>query len=580
MKKTINTLILLTILLFSLTIFAFWAEDFSHSVEVNNNYENQTGSWRRKIAVNIYDHEHNVTDIQTRNSSTLVLSRDGYIFSWGWNSGALGRNTALASWNNINIPSSAGFGTSGHTNPHRVNSDPVAEGQPDINDYFVVRIAVGPFNSLALTDDGQVWATGITSPTGVGNTVALGRDFNRFIPVTIPDNDIPVIDIAAGWRRFMILLADGSVYAWGDGSHGALGQGNLNHQTQPTLVDIPETFGQVVRISAQNNAMFAVTNQNRIWAWGRNDFGQLGDGTITQRTSPVLQAATFNDEEIIDIKSGRHHTWVQTANNIYTWGSTSAALGRPTTSLANRTPGILNFQAGDHASEIRHFSIEHNHALIIFNDGRIRQLTTLAIWNTLEHDSIKEANPILVSIGQTLRLTTEANTNGNGSTAPNLFMISDDGFMWAYGNEGGGALGNNNNANNAINNVQVRVSHSHWHLGPVSQKPFITFGLYYQQIIDTTILQQWLDDLILQQQLTKPRLMIAGIYQNRPLSSDYVFDQTSDLHLTHHFGFNDPIMLYDVSSNYNFMTPYLQMGQQSFNLYIRLARIGTRVQNL
>jgi PKD repeat protein len=80
------------------------------------------------------------------------------------------------------------------------------------------------------------------------------------------------------------LKRDGTVWAWGDNYYGQIGDGTTTDRTSP--VQVPGLTG-VVSIAAGLGNSSATTSDGSVWTWGSNYFGQVGDGSLTQRNSPV-----------------------------------------------------------------------------------------------------------------------------------------------------------------------------------------------------------------------------------------------------------------------------------------------------
>lgn len=99
--------------------------------------------------------------------------------------------------------------------------------------------------------------------------------------------------IAAGYNHFLALLADGRVFAWGANADGQLGNGALTlNGTFPGAVPIPVQViaplpASIVAIGAGYSHSLALAADGSVWAWGANRGGQLGDGTIATRATPA-----------------------------------------------------------------------------------------------------------------------------------------------------------------------------------------------------------------------------------------------------------------------------------------------------
>jgi len=93
-----------------------------------------------------------------------------------------------------------------------------------------------------------------------------------------------IVAIDAGIGHTVALKADGTVWVWGKNSYGQLGNGTTMRSTVPIQV---EGLEGIVAIQAGMECTIAYKNDGTVWAWGKNDFGQLGDGTFENILRPV-----------------------------------------------------------------------------------------------------------------------------------------------------------------------------------------------------------------------------------------------------------------------------------------------------
>ena len=139
--------------------------------------------------------------------------------------------------------------------------------------------------SLALKADGTVWACGDNAGGDLCDRLKHGDSVS--IPLRIP-GVTEVAAIAAGYRHNLVLKADGTVWGWGDGSYGELGDGKATDSIEPvrasglTGVTAIAAFGE-----RGGSHSLALKRDGTVWAWGQNYFGELGDGTTTDRHTPV-----------------------------------------------------------------------------------------------------------------------------------------------------------------------------------------------------------------------------------------------------------------------------------------------------
>jgi len=121
--------------------------------------------------------------------------------------------------------------------------------------------------------------------------------------------------VSSGFDHSMALLADSTVWAWGSNDYGELGLGDTSPRLEP--VQVP-TLTNVVSISAGFDISYALDANGIVWAWGKNLAGELGDGTYTDRWEPVQ---VHNLTDIVAIDAGSHlGIALDTGGNVYTWG--------------------------------------------------------------------------------------------------------------------------------------------------------------------------------------------------------------------------------------------------------------------
>ncbi|MEV1050048.1 hypothetical protein [Streptomyces sp. NPDC049887] len=140
-------------------------------------------------------------------------------------------------------------------------------------------LAAGFAHSLALLEDGTVWAWGDNDNGQLGNG-------------TLDDSTIPVQAwgvtraraVAAGGDHSLAVVGEGRVLSWGDNFSGQLGNGTNIDSTTP--VEVRALTG-VTAVAAGLGHSLALAGDGTVWAWGGNASGQLGNGTLDDSTIPV-----------------------------------------------------------------------------------------------------------------------------------------------------------------------------------------------------------------------------------------------------------------------------------------------------
>jgi alpha-tubulin suppressor-like RCC1 family protein len=188
----------------------------------------------------------------------------------------------------------------------------------------IVSIAAGYLHSLALDSEGKLWATG---HNGYGQLSLSNYSTTSFQSVTIKGlaPGAKIVSIAAGLRHSLALDSDGKLWATGYNHDGELGLGKYSYtENEFQLVTISGTmpFAKVISIAAGNLYSFAMTNDSsRLWATGRNGEGQLGLGNNNYQTSFQLAS----NAKIVFIAAHWEHSLVVTSDGkLWVTGSNGA----------------------------------------------------------------------------------------------------------------------------------------------------------------------------------------------------------------------------------------------------------------
>jgi len=127
------------------------------------------------------------------------------------------------------------------------------------------------------------------------------------------DNDWLIV--VTGDYHTMALKTDGTLWAWGKNDFGQLGIGTLAHANRPVQVG---TMSDWRVVAAGYGHTLAVKADGTLWAWGRNADGQLGNGTAVDETSPVQVGAAQDWQAVA---AGDYHTVaLKTNGTLWAWG--------------------------------------------------------------------------------------------------------------------------------------------------------------------------------------------------------------------------------------------------------------------
>ena len=239
-------------------------------------------------------------------SDSLALTTSGKIWAWGWNNyGELGTGSTT----NSSVPVSVTIPTSSFTT--------LLSSLPN-----VVAIAAGPYHSLALRNDGTVWTWGYNGSGQLGNNTTTSS--SSPLEVVSPTGTgylTGIVAISAGHDHSLALRNDGTVWAWGSNPYGQLGNSTVTNSLIPVQVFTnaagTSALTEVVAIGAGWYHSLAVDQFGQAWAWGYNGYGQLGNGTA-KNSEYAIDAGLTNAAVV----SGgyQHSVAVDATGAVWSWG--------------------------------------------------------------------------------------------------------------------------------------------------------------------------------------------------------------------------------------------------------------------
>jgi alpha-tubulin suppressor-like RCC1 family protein len=285
------------------------------------------------------------------NAQTIVYLDDNTLWGWGKNTlGELGIGSFSDQLSPVQIPSSSyGGGT-------------------------VRLIACGYQSSMIVLEDGAVWAWGYNSRGQLGN----GTTTASWIPVlssqvTFGTN---IVKTYGGSARFSVLLNDNTVWGWGWNDVGQLGDGTLVDSSTPKQVIEPWAPGRSIKdFTSAGNHCVVILNDGDVWAWGYNAFGQLGDGTTTDRNSPVrVQTSAWGGVAALQASCGFRHTTVLLENGeVWSFGSnTQGQLGIGVTGTSPVTTPVKTLSnVWAPARPVQLQNGAYYYTAVLMDDGRV-----------------------------------------------------------------------------------------------------------------------------------------------------------------------------------------------------------------
>lgn len=231
----------------------------------------------------------------------------------------------------------------------------------------IASVRAGCYDSLALSAAGQVYAWGDNSYGQLGD----GTTSTRTAPVRVKlPKGADVTAVRAGCWDNLALTASGRVYAWGKNDLGELGDGSHLDRHHPVQVRLSRGI-RIRAISAGCDHSLAITSAGRVLAWGDNQYGQLGSGTTTSSDVPIRVRLPSGATAKITA-AGCYHSIAMTSAGLFGWGlNASGQLGDGTTTGSDVPIPISIVRRGPPIGRPVSLFAGCYHTLVLFSRGVI-----------------------------------------------------------------------------------------------------------------------------------------------------------------------------------------------------------------
>ncbi|WP_256760784.1 cadherin-like beta sandwich domain-containing protein [Cohnella sp. WQ 127256] len=247
---------------------------------------------------------------------------------------------------------------------------------------------------------------------------------------------VPSTQVVAGGYHSLALKSDGTVLAWGGNAFGQLGDDTEIDRSTPIQVT---GLSGVTKIAAGNTHSLALKSDGTVWAWGNNNYGQLGDDTGINRSTPVQVTGLSG---VTAIAAGFSHSMaLKSDGTVWAWGSNEVGQLGDDTEIDRSTPvqviGLNGVQAIEGG---------RSQSMALKSDG------TVWAWGYNEYGQLGD--------GTEINRRTPVQVIGlNGVQAieatSHSVALKSDGTVWAWGFNRFGQLGNGGTAYAQVTPVQV-----------------------------------------------------------------------------------------------------------------------------
>jgi alpha-tubulin suppressor-like RCC1 family protein/Tfp pilus assembly major pilin PilA len=323
----------------------------------------------------------------------------------------------------------------------------------------ILSISTSTYFSCAISSSHRAfcWGGGWNGQLGNGTTGSYGQPIA--IDTTGVLNGKTIKALSTGWDHTCVIASDDKAYCWGANRSGEIGDGTKTQRTSPVAVNTAGALnGKTIKsISAGVSTTCVIASDDNAYCWGQNDIGELGDGTIVEKTLPtaVFKTGALGSRPLKSISTAGWHTCVIASDdNGYCWGSNWAGeLGDNTYNASSNVPVAVYTGGKLSGKTLSVLSVGVYHTCAVTTDSiaycwgsNARSATA----QTLSREEVIAPEPISTS-GAIKRLSVKSISAGGLASC----IIASDNNAYCWGKNDVGQLGNNMTSNRLVPSKSV-----------------------------------------------------------------------------------------------------------------------------
>jgi alpha-tubulin suppressor-like RCC1 family protein len=287
-----------------------WGDNTSAQLGVNDAFT------QRNTPVTTFIGGNNWKQISCGNVNTAAIKTDGSLWTWGAGTGGrLGTNDATQ--RNTPVTTFAGG-----------------------NNWK--QVSCGEDHTAAIKTDGSLWTWGLNTSAQLGTNDGT----NRSTPVTTFAGGNNWKQVSCGFSATAATKTDGTLWTWGRNNTGNLGTNDTTNRSTPVTTFAGGNDWKQVGFSRETQG--AIKTDGSLWIWGTGTNGQLGNNATTNRSTPVTTFIGGNNWK--QISCGNVNTAaIKTDGSLWTWGL-GGRLG--TNDATQRNTPVTTFAGGNNWKQV------------------------------------------------------------------------------------------------------------------------------------------------------------------------------------------------------------------------------------
>jgi alpha-tubulin suppressor-like RCC1 family protein len=316
-----------------------------------------------------------------------------------------------------------------------------------------------------LKTDGTVWTWGFSGYGGHG--IGGSGNINRTTPVQI-GADTTWAKLAVSPEHAMAIKTDGTLWAWGYNPFSNLGDGTTTTRFSPIQIGTDNSWAYLSENGTMTYTRHAIKVDGTLWGWGLQNYGKIGDNSVTRRSTPVQIGSNTTWKQVSN--GYTLTTAIKTDGTLWTWGdNTYGQLGDNT--RTGRSSPVQTISAGN---SWRQVAAGWNFAAAIKTDGTLWSWGRNNAGNIGDNTLTNYSSPVQTVAGGT-------NWKQVSTSEKSVAAIKTDGTLWTWGDNTHGQLGTNDRTHRS-SPVQTVAGGTNWKV--VQTGRYHTFGVYFYDSIN------------------------------------------------------------------------------------------------